>query len=194
MHGANNSDSLSLELRMTKTPKKARPSDGFVRPSLPAMDALDSEHRQVLETLGQLGRLIESLDREGVTPATRKTAGEICEFFTKHARAHHAAEERLVFPSLLNGSDATLVQHVLRLQQDHGWLEEDWLELEPHLMAVAEGYNWYDLDLLRYALPVFEELYRDHIALEESLVYPEARRRQQQAKAASEQRQAGAPG
>ena len=179
----------------TEKPKKStRPKDDFVRPPLPSLDTLDSEHRQVLETLELLKQLIQRLDSEGVTPETRALARGICDFFTQHARAHHAAEERLVFPPLLAGGDATLVQHVMRLQQDHGWLEEDWLELEPHLMAVADGYNWYDLDMLRYALPVFEELYRNHIALEESLVYPEARKRQQQAKASADQRQSGTSG
>jgi hemerythrin-like domain-containing protein len=66
---------------------------------------------------------------------------------------------------------------VRRLQQDHGWLEEDWLELAPQLEAVANGYNWYDLAMLQHALPIFTELYREHIALEESLIYPEAKRR-----------------
>ena len=65
---------------------------------------------------------------------------------------------------------------MLRLQQDHGWLEEDWLELEPMLQAVAQGYSWYDLDMLRQATTVFTELYLDHIDLEESLIYPEAKR------------------
>jgi hemerythrin-like domain-containing protein len=65
---------------------------------------------------------------------------------------------------------------VRRLQQDHGWLEEDWLELQPQLRAVVEGYAWYDLEFLRAAVPVFTELYRDHIALEENIVYPESRR------------------
>jgi hemerythrin-like domain-containing protein len=83
-----------------------------------------------------------------------------------------------VFPSLLSSGDGALVQHVHRLQQDHGWLEEDWLELQPQLRAVVEGYNGYDLDFLRAAVPVFTELYRDHIALEENIVYPESRRRQ----------------
>jgi hemerythrin-like domain-containing protein len=83
-----------------------------------------------------------------------------------------------VFPSLLASADAEMVQHVHRLQQDHGWLEEDWLELQPQLRAVVEGYNWYDLDFLRAAVPVFTDLYRDHIALEENIVYPESRRRQ----------------
>ena len=42
-----------------------------------------------------------------------------------------------------------------------------------------QGYNWYDLAMLRLALPVFTALYKEHIALEESMVYPEARRRRQ---------------
>ena len=48
---------------------------------------------------------------------------------------------------------------------------------EVQLQAVAEGYSWYDLDALRAGVPIFTELYRDHIALEESMIYPEARRR-----------------
>jgi hypothetical protein len=83
-----------------------------------------------------------------------------------------------VFPGLLASGDAELVQHVRRLQQDHGWLEEDWLELAPQLEAIGQGYNWYDLAMLRHALPVFTALYVDHIGLEESLIYPEAKRRQ----------------
>jgi hemerythrin-like domain-containing protein len=158
--------------------RKPRTTDGFVRPSLPALDALDAEHRQVMTTLAELAQVIELLGSEGVTSKTREAASHVCRFFSTHARAHHAAEERLIFPSLLKNSDATLVQHVMRLQQDHGWLEEDWLEIEPQLQAVANGYSWYDIDTLRAALPIFEQLYRDHIALEDSLIYPEARRRQ----------------
>lgn len=174
---------------MRPNAKKPRTAEGFVRPSLPALDALDTEHRDVMHTLAELAQLIERLDDEDVTPNTRAMAKKVCHFFNTHARSHHAAEERLVFPRLLQSPDAVLVQHVVRLQQDHGWLEEDWLELEPQLQAVADGYTWYDLDMLRHALPVFELLYRDHIALEESLIYPEARRQQAVADNAEAQRQ-----
>ena len=158
--------------------KPSYPKDDPARAATAPLDALDAEHRQVLQVLGELHALIEALDREGVTMETRRAARRIGDFFTTHARAHHAAEERQVFPGLLERGDATVVHCVLRLQQDHGWLEENWLELEPQLRAVADGYAWYDLDTLRSALPVFESLYREHIALEESLVYPEARRLQ----------------
>ena len=79
---------------------------------------------------------------------------------------------------LLASGDAELVQPVRRLQQDHGWLEEDWFELAPQLRAVAEGQNGYDPDFLRAATQTFTEFYREHIALEESVVYPASRRRQ----------------
>jgi hemerythrin-like domain-containing protein len=154
------------------------------RPSRPAVPTpadfavLDATHREVVRTLEQLQQWIKQIESQGVTADTRAMADEICRFFDGSARAHHAAEEAHVFPTLLASGDAALVQHVRRLQQDHGWLEEDWLELQPQLRAVVEGYNWYDLDFLRAAVPVFTDLYRDHIALEENIVYPESRRRQ----------------
>lgn len=179
-----------MSARATKTPRPARPAG----PPMPELDALDRTHRQVMVVLAEMHALIIHLDGAGVDEQARKMAQGICKFFSGSARQHHADEERVVFPGLLQCADATLVQHVLRLQQDHGWLEEDWLELEPQLQAVAEGYSWYDLDTLRAALPIFEELYRDHIALEESLIYPEARRQRQMAEQAAAERHAPAAG
>ena len=140
------------------------------------LDALDSCHREVLVTLRDLTRLIEHLDDNGPDEAAGRMARDIVRFFSQAARAHHADEERLIFPGLLQSADTELVQHVQRLQQDHGWLEEDWLTLSPQLDAVAQGYSWYDIDALRHGTEVFIALYKDHIDLEESLIYPEARR------------------
>lgn len=164
------------------------------RPTRPSMvpsddfEVLDATHREVMVQLGLLGELIEHLDRHGVDDHARELARTIGAFFNGHARQHHADEETRVFPGLLASGDADLVQHVRRLQQDHGWLEEDWRELAPPLDAIASGYSWYDLDMLRHGLPVFTELYREHIALEESMIYPEAKRRQAAMEAAQRER------
>jgi hemerythrin-like domain-containing protein len=158
----------------TRTQRPVRPP----APALPAFEALDRTHRRVLEILGEFDRLLTHVDDQGADEVARASAAEIVAFFNEHARQHHADEERFVFPDLLASGDAELVQHVRRLQQDHGWLEEDWLELAPQIEAIAQGYSWYDLDMLRLALPVFTALYEEHIGLEESLIYPEARRRQ----------------
>lgn len=157
--------------------RAARPARPAV-PPMPSFDALDDTHRQVMLTLEQLAHLLDHLDAHGLDDTARTLAKDICQFFDATARAHHLTEEQFVFPPLLSSGDADLVQHVLRLQQDHGWLEQDWLEIGPQLQAVAGGYSSYDLELLRSGIPIFAELYRDHIGLEESIVYPASRSRQ----------------
>ena len=140
------------------------------------MEVLDRTHREILAMLAHLHQLVEKLEVRGIDDGVRKLAQDICAFFEETARPHHAAEEELVFPDLLASGDPELVQDVRRLQQDHGWLEEDWLEMAPHLRAVANGQSWYDIDVLRSSVPTYTELYRDHIALEETVVYPASRR------------------
>jgi len=113
------------------------------------MDVLDRTHREIMAMLAHLHLLIEKLEVRGIDDGVRRLAQDVCAFFDETARPHHATEEELVFPELLASGDAELVQHVRRLQQDHGWLEEDWFELAPHLRAVANGQSWYDIDILR---------------------------------------------
>jgi len=158
------------------TARAPRPSRPAV-PPLPEFDTLDQTHRQALAMLKDFEQLLAHLDDTGPDETAQASAQRIMDFFSGPGRTHHAEEERHVFPSLLNSSDVDLVQHVRRLQQDHGWIEEDWRELSPQIEAIAKGYNWYDLAMLRLALPVFAALHQEHIALEEALVYPEAKRR-----------------
>jgi len=94
-------------------------------PTLPSFESLDLTHRQVMQMLTQLTQLVDQVQATGIDDNARMLAAEIRSFFDETARAHHAAEEQLVFPSLLASGDPELVQHVQRLQQDHGWLEED---------------------------------------------------------------------
>lgn len=147
-------------------------------PTLPVLDRLDQTHRRIIEVLDQLAGMLARLDTQGADDEVRKNARHVADFFASTARRHHLDEEIVVFPTLLASEDVELVQHVRRLQQDHGWLEEDWLNLSPQLEALAEGLGGLDVDLLREGVEIFAALYRDHIALEESIVYPAARRRE----------------
>jgi len=153
--------------------------------TLPAADAgsrdgfdiLDVCHRHTLMALGKLSALIARLDKYGADDEARALAEEIGRYFSTTSREHHEDEERHVFPKILAGRDTALKQTVLRLQQDHFWLEEDWREMAPLLDAVACGQSWVDLDTLRESAAVFSALSHDHIALEEACIYPEARAR-----------------
>jgi len=149
--------------------RKHTTHDGF--------EVLDQCHRETLAALDTLDALVQRLAAEGDSERVRAMAAAVVKFFSTTAREHHEDEERHVFPEALAGGDPEIVQAVLRLQQDHSWLEEDWLELSPHLNALATGHSLWDLDFLRDASAVFSALSHDHIALEESCVYPQARAR-----------------
>lgn len=146
------------------------------RPMQP-FDVLDECHREVISHLHDMHQLLDHLRRVGHDERAQQMARRIFDFFMTTAREHHLDEERHVFPALLRSGDDLLMQQTLRLQQDHGWIEEDWQEIAPQFEAIAAGYNWFNLDQLEQIVPVFHALYRDHIALEESLIYPEARAR-----------------
>lgn len=144
---------------------------------LNGFEALDACHRHTLAALERLQKLISHLDDKGADAEARTAAAEIEHFFSNTVRAHHQDEEKHVFPRLLAGSDPETVQTVLRLQQDHGWLEEDWRELSPLLAGLAGGQTWVDTDTLRRGAEIFVALLHDHMALEESVIYPRARAR-----------------
>jgi hemerythrin-like domain-containing protein len=146
-----------------------------VKTSRDGFTVLDACHRQTLVTLDTLAALISRLESAGSDVHARTMAKEIVEFFSTTARQHHEDEELHVFPALLASSDPDIVQTVQRLQQDHHWLDQDWMELLPQIDAVAGGQSWYDLDTLREGATVFAALSRDHVALEEACIYPEAR-------------------
>jgi hemerythrin-like domain-containing protein len=107
----------------------------------------------------------------------RAEARTIRQWFNNEARQHHLDEERHIFPALLASDDPDITLAAGRLIQDHGWLETDWMEIEPALASAADGYTWFDPVVLRHAVEVFEQLYLDHIVLEETLAYPAARSR-----------------
>ena len=142
-----------------------------------AFRALDSCHGQTLRALAIFEALLVRLEREGIDAETRAMAAEIVHHFSTVCRQHHEDEERHVFSKLALSADRAIVQAVLRLQQDHDWLEEDWMDLSPHLEAIAAGQPWYDVKVLREGGAAFSALSLDHIELEESLIYPEARAR-----------------
>ena len=147
---------------------RAGRDDGFI--------ALDACHRRLLAAAGALEELVEAIERNGVSAAVSASAAAIAEFYATTAARHHEDEERHVFPALVESRNADLIRAVTRLQEDHVLLEESWLELEPHVLAIANGYGA-DLELLRDRAFVFAALHRDHIDLEESLAYPQARMR-----------------
>jgi hemerythrin-like domain-containing protein len=137
--------------------------------------ALDACHLQIQEHLVELQRMAEHMQNEGLSDADRKLAGEIEAFFSSTSREHHAQEEKIVFPPLLSEGSEEVKAAVRSLQQDHGFIEENWIELAPQLRALAEGNFWFDAAEFQHNVELFLDLLNGHIALEESMIYPESK-------------------
>jgi len=137
--------------------------------------ALDACHQQIHEHLAKLTDVLEKLQVGADESEYRGQMRVIEEFFSGSAHQHHVDEEKNIFPKLLASDNAELVQAVRTLQQDHGWIEQNWLELAPMLRAIAEGEDWVDMAELQHNVEVFLALLHDHIVLEETLIYPEAK-------------------
>ncbi len=137
--------------------------------------ALDACHQQIHQHLGQLAEVLLQIEAGADEAQYRQEAGLIEAFFSGTSRDHHAEEEKNVFPALLASDNAELIQAVRTLQQDHGWIEQNWLELAPMLRAIAQGEDWVDMAEMQHMVEVFLNLCHDHIMLEETLIYPQAK-------------------
>jgi iron-sulfur cluster repair protein YtfE (RIC family) len=136
---------------------------------------LDAYHREVRPHLDRLAALATRVEN---APLGDEDCAEACAveaFFSGSMREHHLVEEAHVFPALLASDDPELVTLVRTLMQDHGWIEQNWLELAPQLRAVAQGHHWIDPAEFSHGAEVFLELCYGHAALEEAVVFPQAK-------------------
>ena len=151
---------------------------------------LDAYHGQVRGHLDRLAELATRVENEQLGAETRAEACAIEAFFSGSMQDHHRLEEASVFGPLLDGGDAEIMTIVHTLQQDHGWIEQNWIEIAPQLRAVAQGNHWIDPAEFMHGAEVFLELCYGHAALEEIVIPPRPRA---QPEAVSTARAAGTP-
>ena len=145
---------------------------------------LEAWHGQVRGHLDRLAELAARVENESAGAETCAEACAIEAFFSGSMREHHRIEEANVFPSLLDSGDAELVTTVRTLQQDHGWIEQNWIEISPQLRAIAQGNHWIDPAEFMHGVEVFLELCYGHTALEELVIPPRVPARPEGAAAA----------
>lgn len=154
---------------LPQCPASSHPIDAF--------EPLEDCHRQTLRMARELCMLVARVEQRGIDSRARDMARVVHRYFSEELRRYQVEEETHVFASLADCGDAQTLQAIARLKQDHAWLRADWRLLSPLVQALACGQTWVDIDALRDGVEVFCTLSRDHIALEESLVYPQARMR-----------------
>ena len=143
-------------------------------PTAAELAQLDAYHAQVHGHLDRLAVLATRVENGQLDAETSAEACAVEAFFSGSMRDHHRVEESGVFPVLLASDDVELVNVVRTLQQDHGWMEQNWIELAPQLRAIAQGNGWIDPAEFMHGAEVFLELSYGHAALEEAVVTPRA--------------------
>ena len=131
---------------------------------------VDRCHLQMMIVVCELELLAAAVERHGFSGSVRASARSIASFFSTDAQRHHQDEERHIFPWLLANAGPGRLQAVLELQQDHRWLEEDWLKLAPQVQAIADGVDRDDRATLRQEAALFAALHRNHLAREDALI------------------------
>ena len=106
----------------------------------------------------------------------RQAARDVMRYFDQAAPQHHLDEERHVFPALLAAGDPALGRTVRQLMEDHGRMEALWAQARELLAALAEDRLSAFEPAHQAALREFASLYDRHIADEEQVAYPAARR------------------
>ena len=140
-------------------------------------DILLECHRDIVDHLDELVSLVSGPQVVAPNEASRAQARNIVEFFSGPAREHNYDEERYVFPVLRACDDAEVKRAAETLCEDHAWIELYWLEIEPQLAAIEAGILVADAAELRAATEFFAGMTRNHMRLEESLLYPKFRDR-----------------
>lgn len=140
------------------------PAVGFDQP----YEMLGACHDRVERSLALLLRLADHLGKIGADAQARDAARDVLRYFDIAAPHHHEDEERHVVPRLRALGQAALAE---RLLQEHRDMHAAYQRLRPGLLALRDAAEVPDTA----HWPAFAALYRAHIELEESRIYPVTR-------------------
>jgi pyridoxamine 5'-phosphate oxidase len=130
-------------------------------------------HERVHRMCSLLCRLREHIETSGADEAAGVSAQSILRYFDEAAPRHHEDEECDLFARLsaLPGRQDgdTVARAIAQLQAEHAALEQRWHEIRPQLQAVVRGEA---PRLSAQDVQAFDLAYRQHIALEETVLLP----------------------
>lgn len=153
----------------------ASPAAGFDQP----FELLSACHERVDRSLQLLLRLVKHLGTTAGSAREREMAAsaarDVLRYFDVAAPAHHEDEERHVFPLVRATGDEALMDTITRLQAGHLAMTESWEALRMLLDEVGRDGAASDHHALEAAAQAFCSLCAEHMALEDSVIFPAAR-------------------
>lgn len=146
---------------------------GFDQP----LDMLEACHERLQAQLHTLEKLARWLPEHGADEQARRAAANVMRYFDNAATNHHCDEENDLLPALharvADHERAELEALSECIIADHRRLSAAWEELRVLLAEIADGHA---ADLTGAGLARFVDDYRKHLAHEEDVMLPFARR------------------
>jgi len=127
-------------------------------------------HGELLHAVGQLDRLLQELERDGVDEAGRQSARALVGRLDELLDTRFADQEQRLLALFRRDADARIRQATDTLRVDHEWITGNWRELRSMLDSIARSYCWADIDALRSAAELFTALVRDHVDQQAALL------------------------
>jgi pyridoxamine 5'-phosphate oxidase len=151
---------------MSEGSKKESPD--FSRP----MAVLHACHERIRSECERLRRLVEHVQAHGCDDEARQTAAAVVLYFDTGARVHHEDEEEDLLPRMMSAATmsrgSSLTRMVADICTEHREMDRSWTELRASLQEVMAHQD--SLDPLQ--VDRFVKLYRSHLMMEESNVFP----------------------
>lgn len=133
------------------------------------LDMLRACHERILTQCRTLEKIQDHLATQGCDNPVRQAAQAILRYFDTAGRHHHDDEERALFPALQSCAHAEANDLIARLLAEHDAMNRAWTTLRPQLVALttddAAALNPSDVHH-------FTQVYREHIALENTQLLP----------------------
>ncbi len=149
-------------------PMVNRNTVGFAQP----LALLRACHDKILQQCTTLERLVPHLAAHGNDAQAQQAAQGVLRYFGTAGQLHHLDEEENLFPRLrqANADSAALL---VRLEAEHAEMLTAWARLQVELQALALAQC---AALSAQNVSDFVRRYRDHVALENAVLLPQAER------------------
>jgi hemerythrin-like domain-containing protein len=149
-----------------------KPDAGFDDPLGMLVDC----HRRVERFLNILCRVAERAEGGALSADETAAVQSALKYFSESGPRHNSDEEDSLFPRLRAGEGKDVLPEVDRLEGEHhegDALHKEIAELYTRWMAVGELHAA-DRERLRVVTARLEGIYREHIRIEEEVVFPRA--------------------
>lgn len=152
----------------------AKPDAGFNDP----IGMLQDCHRRIERFVGMLARVEQQAQGRALSAEEGEAVEAALRYFRESGPRHNSDEEESLFPRMREGGAAEVLRDVERLEGEHRQseaLHKEAAELFDQWMADGE-LAVVDRNRLRAVTARLEQIYAEHIRIEEQVVFPCASR------------------